>query len=294
MKKFAICLLLAVVVGSFAFAIEGVGDFTAAVEVGLDDVNNGNDRGMELTVEPSITYSRAFGGFGIAFTLGDKFYMAMGDKADAVTNKTADELYVKLVPSYTMEAGPGTLGLSVAIKPVFYLAAYEDETGDPNFKINPVISYSKIGIGIGELGFEVGTDDMGVYANSNETHDGYGLAFDDAAYFKASFNMEFGLSIWVSPRMFIKTVDYQPDSELTELRADVSFGISDAIKVGVEGRFRLGDIYKDKGIMVKPHVDLGLGAIAVGIAAEIDYIANGYDPSADIQIKPIINASFKF
>lgn len=307
MKKLALGLLLAAFVGSAAFAIDGIGDFNASVEVGISNINNakGHEAGSKITIEPYISYSRSFGILGLEAGIGDVVGIATGDFGDANPDgKIADELYVKIVPSVSLDAGPGTLGFSITLKPVFYLAEYNgDDTADPTFVINPVLNYT-LDIGIASLGFEVGTDELYIGDGQNEAGDGYGLAID-AAYLKVIFDMPLGLSIWASPRLHIALNDGQGDTELSEIRADVSFQALEMLSVGVEGRFRVGaedkndgaNSMKVSGIMVRPHVDIGLGDIAIWVAAEIDGIGNDVkfgDDNKGIAIKPVIGASFAF
>jgi hypothetical protein len=293
MKKFAILFLLIALVGSFAFAIEGIGDFKAQVELSFDNLAGGNDGDVAIGIEPQFIYSRSFGALGLEAGIGDYLEIATGDTADTAENKFKDDLYVYVKPSYSLEAGPGTLGFALAVKPKFHLVTYDDKSKDPDFIINPTISYTGIDVGFGALGFELGTDDMGLYDGKNKDGDGYSLAFDDALYFKASLALSsIPLSFWVAPRLHIAFNDNQGDTELTEIRADGTYAFSETMNAGLEYRQRLGDTFDASGIMLKPHFNASFGAIGVWAAVEVDYIAS--DLADDIQFKPIVGASYSF
>jgi hypothetical protein len=286
MKKLAILFLLTTLVGASTFAIEGIGDFTAALELAVENATGADDEDAIISAEPSITYSRAFGDFGLAVKLGDVFKYDTDSDAD---DHIYDELYLAITPSYSLAAGPGTLAFSLTLKPVFYLADYGDNT-DPSFIVNPVINYS-LDAGFAALAFELGTDDLVIGDGLNEDGDGYGLFINDA-YFKASATFPFGLSVWVSPRITIATNDGQGDTEFHEVRVDASYQILEFLSAGVEGRVRVGDPLKEEGIMIKPHAEATFGAIKAWLAVEIDAIANDVD--GDITVKPIIGGSYSF
>ena len=102
--------------------------------------------------------------------------------------------------------------------------------------------------------------------------------------------------MWVSPRLYVALGDFQDDTNLSEVRADASYKISDMISAGLEGRIRIGaekneTQLKHKGVMVKPHAEVSLGAIGAWVACEIDRL--GAD-EGDITVKPIIGGSYSF
>jgi hypothetical protein len=303
MKKIAVLVLVTLLVGASAFAIEGVGDFTAGLEIGIDDIADADgDENMTISAEPSIAFSRAFTeAFSLTVKLGDVFYYATSDTLNP-DGQIADKLYLAITPAYSLAAGPGTLGLALTIKPVFYLVAYNDgETADPDFVINPAVTYT-LPLDFGTLGFAIGTDDMWLAGDGNETMDGYGLKVADA-YFKASISLPMGLSFWVSPRLKMGLNNAQGDTELSQIRADVTYTLSEMVNFGVEVRIPIGSKesgtdLKAKGIFVKPHVNLAFGAIKPYLAVEISklgddaVLANGDD--SGIGVKPIIGATYSF
>ncbi|MDR2661469.1 MAG: hypothetical protein LBC31_00570 [Treponema sp.] len=296
MKKLAILFLLTALVGSFAFAIDGIGDFKAQVELSFDNLTGGNDGDVAIGIEPQFIYSRSFGAFGLEAGVGDYLEIPTGDTADkadaADFDKFDNDLYVYVKPSYSLEAGPGTLGFALTIKPKFHLTSYKGDTKDADFIINPAISYTGIDVGVGSLGFELATDDMGLYDGENEDRDGYGLKVADL-YFKASFALSsIPLSFWVSPRLTIATNDAQGDTELSSIRFDGTYAFSETMNAGLEVRLGLGDTFDAEGVMLKPHFNASFGAIGAWAAVEISQL--GADVKDDIQIKPIVGASYSF
>jgi hypothetical protein len=304
MKKLGILVLLVALAGSAAFAIEGIGDFTAALELSVENATSGKtsptaDDKPVIVVDPSITFSRAFGPVGLSATLGDVLKFSTNSDLDG---KIYDELYLKIVPSYSVKAGPGTFTAALVIKPVFVLAqTYAKGQTKPDsaveFVIDPVLSYV-LPQSFGTLNFELGTDSIKISKGASQDpakKDDYGLGIADA-YLKAGIALPMGLSVWVSPRLFIACSDFQDDTNLTEVRADVSYKISDMISAGLEGRIRIGteknaNQMKHNGILVKPHAEVSLGAIGAWVACEIDRI--GAD-AGDVTVKPIIGGSYSF
>jgi hypothetical protein len=305
MKKIAVLVLVTFLVGASAFAIDGIGDFTAGLEIGIDDIADANGtENMTITAEPSIAFTKAFSdAFSLTAKLGDVFYYGTSDKVYP-DGQVADELYLAITPAYSLAAGPGTLNLSLTLKPIFYLVAYNDgDTADPTFVIDPVVNYT-LPLDFGTLGFEIGTDDMGIADGANEKHDGYGLYINDA-YFKASISLPFGLSFWVSPRLYVGLNDGQGDTELSSIRADVTYTLSELVNFGVEVRIPLGDKANQgdidtNGLFVKPHVNLAFGAIKPYLAVELSKLGDDAKQSAKptkdtgIGVKAIIGATYSF
>ncbi|GHT88796.1 hypothetical protein FACS1894137_17330 [Spirochaetia bacterium] len=292
MKKVSILFLLTLVLASFTFAIDGVGDFEIGVETAIPNVGGANKSDPLVYVEPYIEFSRSFGAFGIAVTVDN--YLEIDTDSD-IDNPVYDELFLQVKPSYTIDAGPGSLRFSLAIRPVFNLVNYG---GDPEvwFDIDPVVKYTA------DLFFlELGTDHLFIEKGADVVSDDYGVKVDQL-YFKAGVTLPFGLGIWVSPRfVFAKEANgfdsnRKPKNKNADVfhsfRADVSYDINETVSFGVEGRFRVGDYAKLDGHFIKPHVDLSFGAVAVWVAAEIDGIGNDVD--ADPEITPVVGVSYKF
>jgi hypothetical protein len=306
MKKLAVLVLVTFLVGASAFAIDGIGDFTAGLEIGIDDITDADgDEGMTISAEPSIAFSRAFSdAFSLTVKLGDVFKYWTGDiPSSSDAEPTYDELYLAITPAYNLAAGPGTLGLSLTLKPVFVLMNFGDDNPDPKFVIDPTVSYT-LPLDFGTLGFALGTDSMGIEDGKNEKGDGYGLVVDDA-YFKASVSLPMGLSFWVSPRLYMGLNDAQGDTELSEIRADVTYTLSEMVNFGVEVRVPLGSEdgqggIKENGLFVKPHVNLAFGAIKPYLAVELSKLGDDapqeVDPTKDtgIGVKAIIGATYSF
>jgi hypothetical protein len=107
MKKVCILFLLTVVLASFTFAIEGVGDFTVGVDVTFDNVTNANGEDLSVSIEPTFNFTRAFGALSLSATLGDGLYIPTGE------GDIGDDFYVNITPSYALAAGPGQLGFAL-------------------------------------------------------------------------------------------------------------------------------------------------------------------------------------
>ncbi|MDR2663172.1 MAG: hypothetical protein LBC31_09275, partial [Treponema sp.] len=90
MKKLAILFLLTALVGSFAFAIDGIGDFKAQVELSFDNLTGANNGDVAIGIEPGLIYSRSFGAVGLEAGIGDYLEIATGDTADGYKNKFKD------------------------------------------------------------------------------------------------------------------------------------------------------------------------------------------------------------
>jgi hypothetical protein len=305
MKKVSILLLLTVVLASFAFAIDGIGDFTGAVEFGLDNVGGANDSKMVVSIEPSIAFSRSFGAFGLAAKLGDVVYIDTDSDHDETFG---DELYVGVTPSYTLAAGPGELGLSLGLQGRFWLAAKEavDPTagdgwltseGDLTFKlrIDPVISYG-LDAGFGALAFEVGTDHLQLQGNQGDDAKSFGLV-RLPIYLQVGLDLPFGLGFWLKPVLGLKTQDYdETDTGLDSFNVDIHYAITEQIAAGVEVNIpTVEDGIKNQGLTITPRGEFAFGALGAYVKVELSGVANDVEPEAkDIQIKPIIGVSYSF
>jgi hypothetical protein len=303
MKKVSILLLLTVVLASFAFAIDGIGDFTAGVEFGLDNVGAGNGGALGVSIEPSIAFSRAFGAFGLAAKLGDVVYIPTDDVKNG-TDKIGDELYVGVTPSYTIAAGPGELGLSLGLQGRFWLAdeagfkedgyTYTDD-GETKvtfkLRIDPVISYG-LDAGFGALAFELGTDHLQLAGNEGSDGKSFGLS-RLPIYFQAGLDLPFGLGFWLKPVFELAIEDRQGDTEFASFNVDIHYAITEQIAAGVEVDIStVEDGIKNNGLEIIPYGNFSFGALGAYVKLDITGVAN--DVEADIQIKPIIGVTYSF
>jgi hypothetical protein len=307
MKKVSILLLLTVVLASFAFAIDGIGDFTAGVEFGLDNVGGGNEGALGVSIEPSIAFSRAFGAFGLAAKLGDVVYIPTDDTKQG--DKIGDELYVGVTPSYTIAAGPGELGLSLGIQGRFWLAdkagfgqdgyTYTDDDGEiqTTFKlrIDPAVSYG-LDAGFGALAFELGTDHLELGGNHGSDGKSFGLA-RLPIYFQAGLDLSFGLGFWLKPVFGLAIEDTDDDTALDSFNADIHYAITEQIAAGVEVNIpTYEDGIKADGVTITPRGEFSFGALGAYLKIELSKIAaeNAAGDALDLQIKPIIGVSYSF
>jgi hypothetical protein len=316
MKKVSILLLLTVVFASFAFGIDGIGDFTGGVEFGFDNVSGANDTALSVSIEPSINFVTAFGGFGLDATVGDVVYI---DTDSDNEDKIGDELYVNVTPSFTFAVGPGDLGIQVGLQLNLPLApgfglGYEDYgfdtdssgmlTGDVgkdlNFSFDPAVNYG-LDAGFAALSFELGTDGLRV----SKTHlDGteYAYGLDDIPlYFLGGAEFSFGLGFWVQPFLGLG-INEGSDTELTNIDFDIYYAITEQISAGIEASIpTVTDGIKDEGITIIPHCDLSFGALSAWVQIELSHIAaqplnplTGDREADAIQIKPIVGVSYSF
>jgi hypothetical protein len=300
MKKVSILLLLTVVVAFSAFSIEGVGDFTAALELNLDNVGGGNDGALAIDpLEITIEYARAFGAFGIAAKLGNDLHIPT-DKDKNETDKIGDDLFFKITPSYTLAAGPGELGFALGLQlnvPLtdegFGLSGAYDDEGKKKalfFRIDPAISYG-LDAGFGALAFELGTDHLQISKQHGDTGDAYGLDLLPI-YLQAGVDLSFGLGLWIKPVLTIATED-EDDTELSSFVFDIHYAITDAISAGVETTIpTIEDGIKYLGLEIIPYGEFSFGALGAYVKLDITGLANDVDE--DILIKPILGVSYSF
>jgi hypothetical protein len=319
MRKLSILLLLTVFLASFAFAIDGIGDFTAGVEFGFDNVGGGNKGALGVSIEPSIAFSRAFGAFGLAATVGDVVYIPT-DKDKNKTDKIGDELYINITPSYALAAGPGELGFGLSLQvniPItsdggsfkmseYYFNLDYDATvaagapvGDYKnifFRFDPSISYG-LDAGFGALAFELGTDHLQLsMAHTDDKFDqSYGLD-RVGIYFQAGVDLPFGLGFWVKPVLGIQMDDNENsidelDTGLDNFVFDIHYAITDAISAGVETTIPTYKDGLDGGVEIIPYGNFSFGSL--GAYLKIDLTGVGAD-EGDIQIKPILGVTYSF
>jgi hypothetical protein len=297
MKKVSILLLLTVVLASFAFAIDGVGDFKANLEIGLDNVSGANEGDMVVSIEPSIKFSRAFGALGLSVTLADTVYIDTDSDADPAIG---DELSFNITPSYTLAAGPGELGFSLGLQLNVPLTSdyplgdsYGREGDALFFRIDPTISYG-LDAGFGALAFSLGTDHLQISKIHGDTNEDYGL---DALplYLQAGVDLPFGLGIWLKPYLKLAINDEDGDTELAKFVFDIHYAITDQITAGVETTIpTYEDGIKKEGIEIIPYGEFGFGALGAYLKIDITSIASDRPALNDIMIKPIIGVSYSF
>jgi hypothetical protein len=309
MKKLAVLFLLTIFVGSFTFAIEGIGDFTAALDFEIEDLadNDAKTDPLAIGIEPSITYSRAFGALGLEAGLGDKLTISLGD-SDVYESTIGDSLYLWVKPSYSLAAGPGTLGFDLKIKPTFYLAQPERKGEDrdlpgPSFAIDPHVGYG-LDAGFGTLAFDLGTDSLIIHeGGGGYDSDGgkYGLGFIPI-YFQAGVALPIGFNAYLKPYFGIATSDEAVgendyhNSEFSKIVIGLGYQIIEIVRADLDVTIPIGT--KDNGtdlevvgLTIAPKVTAAFGAIGAYLGAEISRIAADVD---SIGFKLNLGASYSF
>jgi hypothetical protein len=281
MKKLAFLFLLTAVLAVFSFAVEGIGDFTAAIEIGVPNTGSANGEKPLISAEPSLTFARSFGNFGLEAALGTEFSFDFTD----VDDRVYDDIYVILAPSYTLEAGPGSLSFAVTVQAFFPIAkdARTSFDGDGQDKFwlwaDPSINYT-LEPGFGELSFEIGTDHLTI---QNGLADNYGVEPD--IYFKAGIELPVGFGFWVQPYYKLQLHDNQ-DPAYFHFNVDAHYRINDLILVGLE--FDAGEAFE--GDTIIPYVEVSFGAASLWARVEIDDV----NSSGDFTVNPYIGFSFAF
>jgi hypothetical protein len=283
MKKVSILLLLTVVLASFTFAIEGVGDFEAGLEADFTNVTGANGGSLGIELYPYISFSRAFGAFSLGAELGDEAVIPTEDGA-----KVVDDLYLKVTPSYSLAAGPGNLDFGLTLGLFFPIT----DPGGPTvtdglvFQIDPAISYG-LDLDFGSLAFKLYTEHLQI---SKTKLDGTDLKYrleNIPLLFQAGADLSFGLGFFVRPYFVIDTTESNADL-FSKIRIDGHYAITDAITAGV-----YADINSDvgaAGIAIDPYAKFSFGAFGAGIRVDIANIAT----DADIAITPVLTVSYSF
>jgi hypothetical protein len=313
MRKIFVLFLLTIFVGSFTFAIEGIGDFTAALDITVADLANrsarraGDKSPLGVDIDPSITYSRAFGDFGLEAGLRNLIGLVLSNPApqDEALN---DTLYLWVKPSYSLAAGSGTLGFDLTIKPVFFLAEVNTPgvTTDPAFIINPHVDYG-LDAGFGTLGFDLGTESINpeneglwIYKGGGNTANDYGLGYV-GLYFKAGVELPIGFNAYLKPQFAIAS---QADSKsefhavviglgyqiIEVVRADIDV----TIPIGIEDHY---NTFKYSGLTIAPKLTATSGAFETYLGAEIGLIGadlNYVTGKNSVSFKFILGASSSF
>jgi hypothetical protein len=292
MKKVSILLLLTVVLASFTFAIEGVGDFTAGLEVDFVDVG-GAKSDLEIDLFPSISFARSFGAFSLSAALGDGVGIPTTDGA-----KITDDLTFNVTPSYSVAAGPGELGFGLGIQLYFPITKPGAPSGDAYgldnvlyFTIDPSISYG-LDAGFGALSFDLATENIKIAKNQGDKplEPEYGLN-DIGAYFKAGLELPVGFGVWLKPVLNI-AVEKNSKTQLTNFDFDLHYAITDAISAGVTTSIpTVKDGIKASGVTVKPHGEFSFGAVDAGVTIKLAGIAS---EAGDIVITPILTVGYNF
>jgi hypothetical protein len=324
MKKVSILLLLTVVLASFTFAIEGVGDFTASLEITVPNVGSGDGGDPKVSFEPAINFSRDFGAVNLSATLGD--YLIIDTNSDN-DDPIGDGLYVNVTPTFTIPAGPGELGIALSLQANFALTDEEASVlGDhsesyfsldgvkvvtaPFFRADPSISYG-LDAGFGALAFELGTDHLEIAKNHGDKRDAYALN-ELPLYFQAGVDLSFGLGLWLKPVLslkindndkFIFKPDVDKDTELSEFVFDIHYAINEQITAGVETSIPTGAEEQhggitENGVTITPYGEFAFGALGAYVKVELSQVGiEGKTDSGDdkgIIVTPIIGVSYSF
>jgi hypothetical protein len=321
MKKLSILLLLPVFLASPVFAIEGVGDFTGGITVGFDNALGGNDGALGISIEPCITFIRAFNELGISISLGDVVYIPT-DK-DRQKNSLGDELYVNVIPFVSAPLGPGEFGFSLGFQANIPLTTgiesfglsglYLD--GDPasaiglveytksSFRFDPSFSYG-FTAGFGSLGLELGTEHFQLsMAHKNINHEKEYSLDRLPIYFQAGFDLSFGLGLWVKPVFGIQmdrenennTINPDAKTGFDSVTADIHY-TAGTFSVGVQCAVPLvKDGIKNDGIDISPYGEFSIKNLDISLAVETAGLFNDADPAKkDFQIKPVLGLSYSF
>ncbi|GHU66741.1 hypothetical protein FACS189447_08160 [Spirochaetia bacterium] len=274
MKRISILFLLAVVLVSFTFAIDGVGDFKAKVNVAVSDLQDSD--AMDVVIEPSIGFSTAFenvgpGTLGLGATVvfpidlnlpGDDIGLAL--KLDALS------------VSYSLAAGPGTLKFWLDNYTGFILAPDTDDKLEGALK--PGVNYA-LPAGPGTLTVESGTEFW--YAKAVPTYD----PTLTIVYGKVAYAADFGLT---GSYKFVYDLDA---SIIGANELDVNYKITDdPILAGVTVTLP-ADFDFDAGLGVKPYAEAHFGAIGVGFEVPFGNIAAA---AGDVTIGLGIWGSYSF
>jgi hypothetical protein len=285
MKKLAFLFLLTAAVAVFSFAIEGIGDFDASVEISVPNVGSANGTKPLIAAEPSLSFSRAFGSFGLEAALGTELSFDLDDSA---SDRVYDDIYLVLAPSYTIEAGPGSLTFALTVQAFFPIAkdATTSFDGDGQKKLwlwaDPSIGYA-LEAGFGELSFEIGTENLTIQDGLNKAGDNYGVDLD--LYLLAGIELPVGFGAWIQPRYHVKLNSAQ--DAYIHFNVDAHYAINDTVLVGVE--FESGKAFEED--LITPYVELSFGAIGLWAKVEVGNINHATD---DIEITPIVGLSFTF
>jgi hypothetical protein len=284
MKKLAFLLLLTVAVAAFSFAIEGIGDITAAVELSVPDVGSASHPKPLIAAEPSITFAKSFGDFELEAALGTELSY---DLNSAAVDQVYDDIYLVLAPSYTIEAGPGSLSFALTVQ-AFFPVAHDAETsfdGKGQGKIwlwaDPSIGYA-LDAGFGELSFEVGTENLTIQDELNKNFDGYGVDID--LYFLAGIELPVGFGAWVKPRYHLHS---NQEPAYFHFNVDAHYAINEQVLVGAE--FEAGENFE--GDTITPYVELSFGSLGLWAKVEIGEINSSTE---EIAITPYIGVSYTF
>jgi hypothetical protein len=284
MKNRLFLFLLITFFTAFSFALEGIGDFTGAVEISVPNVGGaGGDKPL-ISVEPSLGFARAFGNFELEAALGTELSFDLDDTA---SDRVYDDIYIILAPSYTLEAGPGSLSFAAAVQAFFPIAKDArtsfDGDGQENFWlwIDPAIGYA-LEAEFGELSFEIGTDHLTIQDKLNKSGSGYGVEAD--LYFQAGIELPAGFGAWIKPRYLLKL--HSGQSPYFHFNVDAHYTINGQVLVGAE--FETGENFE--GDIVTPYVELSFGGIGLWAKIEISEINSG----GDIAVTPIVGLSYAF
>jgi hypothetical protein len=291
-----------------------IGDFSVGSWFSFYNVTGANNDDLRVDIEPYLTFSRAFNdNFNLNVTVGNFSGINTGDTAEYYKDRDIspirDFLYLGITPSFSFRAGPGTLGLSLQLMPVFYLTnnydffyEYRDDDIGPTFIFNPAIWYGG-DTDFGYLFIRVNTDNMGIAEGAdydkNTQEYKYGLWIEDL-YLRVGVNnlLDTNIRLWLTSYFFIDTNDYQIDSYFRKLCFGLaydgierfSFGLDVDVPIGTEVN---RSTMEYQGIRLKPYVGATFGAINVWANLYIYHIGANTDHN-EVTIMPEIGVSYSF
>jgi hypothetical protein len=291
-----------------------IGDFRVGSWFSFYNPTGANNSDLRVGIQPYLTFSRRFNDiFSLSATLGNYSGINTGDTAkyykDRGISPIRDFLYLGITPSFSLKAGPGYLGLSLELKPVFHLTnnydyfyVYRDDDIGPTFIFNPTIRY-RLDPGFGWLYFSLYTDSMGIAEGADYDKDTreykYGLWISDL-YFTAEVHLAAipRLWLWLTSSFFIGTNDYQGDSYFRKLRFGIRYYGIEYFSFSLEVDFPIGTevnrtTMEYQGIRLRPYVGATFGAIDVWANLYIYHIGANTNYN-EVTIMPEIGISYRF
>ncbi|MDR1030944.1 MAG: CsgG/HfaB family protein [Treponema sp.] len=286
-----------------------IGDFQVGGWLSFYNPSGANDGDLSIGIDSFIFFTRAFtDSFRLSILLQHYSGINTGDTAayynDRGISPVRDFLYLRITPSLFLPLGPGELGLSLQLMPVFYLTnnydyfyQYGGHDIGPTFIFDPVIQYW-----LNIFYFELGTDNMGIaegadYDNNTREYQ-YGLWISDL-YFTVEAKPIDGLSLWVSPYFFIRTNDYQIDSYFRKLRVGMSYIFTAQIISGLRVDFPIGTevnktIMEYQGITLIPYVRARFGDLSVTANFYVYRVGVNHPGYREVAIMPEIGVFYNF
>jgi hypothetical protein len=283
MKKLAILFLLTLMVGAFAFAIDGVGDFQAYLKADLLNVNEGNDGDMGLKIKPGITFSRdIIDNLNLYVEVGVPILKDPMDGDDTFVGVNEFDLNLTYGG---IAAGPGTV--SVYVKNAFIFDEINndnagEEVGDTwQYTVTPGVAYA-LGAGPGTLTFDLGSE-LGVIRAGGDGD------FEGKAYLGITYAIPaYGVRFTAKPYFL-----YAPDTAFGGVYfyaayANANFGIGvESDRMSADKDVDFGDV-----IPIDPFAEAYLlgGSLIVGAHCLISI----EDANDDVEISPGVYVKYNF